>query len=650
MSIGYDYSDSKVEDLIEQDRNFLLVLPHFQRKFVWDEKKQKSLLQSILSGIPIGSILLLNDKKDSYTSRPLCFDELEPKITDEKCIFLLDGQQRISTLKSMFYDLFSEKEVKRFEVNDWKELLDKSPSKLHCRWFLKIDDDNDIFGLKSLNFDKEKIFDPTDFEECIKCKKISRTRSDEYNPGSTMEDLINWSVTNKLLPLYLLNESLYPPRIILNRIVKNKYLDETEYNNKERKISEWVDMILDFLKERTFKTKIHNITLNEKAGMQIGIPIFEQVNRGGIPLDIYDLLVARMAYSGKNLTDEIHKICSKTQPVTMLDNGISSFDAKNMGIWKKEDNIPEKVFKKAFKNCLAICVLKNRNKLKDITDRYIKERNLLTLTKEEIKNNWKETIKILLKVLQFLHLRCGVVKLNDIPYELLVVPLFVFFLKDEKPSIKKMMFWYWSSIFSGYYREKQSTRVISDSKIIINGGDFGDRLKKVFNELGYSDKNSIVRKREDSRQPQLDKAIIQYVLSTEPYDLKKDTKNHQRIKLAAYKFAQSDIAFEKNIHHIIPLNEISEENTDKLRKDLDHPVNSAINKVIISKEANWKIQKVSDYANPENQLNCETNFIPQPNDKKYTKLGKYDLKTFLSDRFNLLSKKISEDLEHLITP
>ncbi|SMM98079.1 M. jannaschii predicted coding region MJ0686 [uncultured Candidatus Thioglobus sp.] len=652
----YKFDSENLEKIIEKDRKFELVLPHFQRRFVWNVKDQKSLLQSMLSGIPVGSILLLEDRKDSYVSRPLCFNELDPKISDDKCIFLLDGQQRVSTMKSMFCDLFSPKEIERFdEVDDWKGLLSRAPSKLHNRWFINVDNENDIFGLKTLDFDGNKPLDPSDFDDCVYSYKIFKGKNNDYNPDETNEKLVNWSVSKKSMPLCLLLEDKFSFREILQRIASNKFGE----SKGSRKIEEWADSVIGFLIERTLKTDIHEIILDNEKGMQIGISIFEQVNRGGVKLDVYDLIVARMAFHKKNLTDEIKRVFNNEQRIiAVIDNDTrDGFEVENLGVWDDKENIPSKEFKKSFKNCLNICVLKNKNDLTNLSDKYIKEKELLNLSKDEIFDNWQETVQILFSVLQFLHFRCGVAKLKDIPYELLIVPLFVFFAKHNndpsKKDVDKIEFWYWSSILSGYYREKQSTRVIKDSKIIINGGDFKDRFDKIFDDTGYSDKKSLTRERDNGRQPQLDRMLIQYVISKEPYDLQ-GTKKKERTKITSYKQAKSvsDEGINTQEHHIIPINEIADNeqtNGEELRKNKLHSVNSMLNKVVISDEANWKILRISDYSDNSNHLNCRTNFIPLPNDKQYTKKDKYDLKTFLSDRFDLLKKNIEEHLERLIT-
>lgn len=129
------YQTETLKDIFKADSNKKLVLPDFQRDFVWEIEKQKGLLSSLLVGLPIGSILIVEGKKDDFPSRPLGFTErITPK---EDCNFLLDGQQRLSCLKSIFDDLFTGND-------DWNDVRKKLYGKLQNRWFIKMKPDMDI--------------------------------------------------------------------------------------------------------------------------------------------------------------------------------------------------------------------------------------------------------------------------------------------------------------------------------------------------------------------------------------------------------------------------------------------------------------------------------------------------------------------------
>lgn len=52
------YPEIQLRKLLEDGERLKLVLPNFQRDFVWTEDNQKFLIASLLLGIPIGNILL----------------------------------------------------------------------------------------------------------------------------------------------------------------------------------------------------------------------------------------------------------------------------------------------------------------------------------------------------------------------------------------------------------------------------------------------------------------------------------------------------------------------------------------------------------------------------------------------------------------
>lgn len=77
-----------------------LVVPAFQRPFVWDDDRRLSLLDSISQGMPVGSLLVWRTgRKDLETYESVGGIGLDvARRGDEKINYLLDGHQRISTL------------------------------------------------------------------------------------------------------------------------------------------------------------------------------------------------------------------------------------------------------------------------------------------------------------------------------------------------------------------------------------------------------------------------------------------------------------------------------------------------------------------------------------------------------------------------
>ena len=83
--------------LVERIVSGKIRIPKFQRAFVWRQGDLHSLLDSVFRGFPIGSILVW-DTDDSIESSPRIGPvEIAPR-PDGTVGYLLDGQQRVSTL------------------------------------------------------------------------------------------------------------------------------------------------------------------------------------------------------------------------------------------------------------------------------------------------------------------------------------------------------------------------------------------------------------------------------------------------------------------------------------------------------------------------------------------------------------------------
>lgn len=92
-----------VGKIVEKFENGEIAIPEIQRDVVWDATQVKSLLDSIIRGYPCGSIILWEPRERDKglvkaIIRPERLQNFENKVPR---YFLLDGQQRISSLASM---------------------------------------------------------------------------------------------------------------------------------------------------------------------------------------------------------------------------------------------------------------------------------------------------------------------------------------------------------------------------------------------------------------------------------------------------------------------------------------------------------------------------------------------------------------------
>lgn len=83
----------KIDDLLDEIRKQDLVLPEFQREYVWSRNQAKQLLGSLLKSYPVGALLFW---KTDHPPDLKNVDKLPEKLGMIRV--LLDGQQRLTTL------------------------------------------------------------------------------------------------------------------------------------------------------------------------------------------------------------------------------------------------------------------------------------------------------------------------------------------------------------------------------------------------------------------------------------------------------------------------------------------------------------------------------------------------------------------------
>jgi len=109
-------------------------VPDLQRDFKWGQERIRSLLASVISGQPIGSLLLVSEITDSEVAVTLN----RSGRVDGRSPYVLDGQQRLVSLLAGFRSPRRGKESEWFErragliwrldVGAWVEALRKDPS------------------------------------------------------------------------------------------------------------------------------------------------------------------------------------------------------------------------------------------------------------------------------------------------------------------------------------------------------------------------------------------------------------------------------------------------------------------------------------------------------------------------------------------
>jgi len=705
--------------LIQRSENKEFVLPNFQRDYVWPVENQKKLIATFLVNLPTGNFLTLEGESGDFVAREVC--NKNSVVPTKNCFYLLDGQQRFSTLKNAFFNLYTD------DPTDWEATYSGLFSNLRYRFFISLtyNDNHDYFSLKNLSFDEISFnkLEPSMLEEKIIEKKIIIKESSKffhpgYNPSDSLGNPLpkpkrQLSIAKEFskvlwLPLFDLSnkDTQTLIDIVLRLISRNRIeelkietssdaeiisllekidpnIDEYLKNNMEKEIddcwnnlaSTWTHSISNFLKT---KLDISMVELQLKRDeVDRAFAIFEMINKPGTPLDDYDLIVARAARDinkaqlSMRLKDELQKKITLPNSLNYRINGKKPTEFIPIKIGTYIVNNITQDLKTRFLQILSIIAHCKKRK-ESLSIDHLKRGKILKLTTEEINDNFEISITAVLRAYAFLHYRCGVVSIEQIPYKLMIIPIAYQLMDDKnwinKKKIDKIEFWYWSSLFSGYYKMDQYNQALNDisnlEKFIGNKvNNIKDRRSKIFNIDDYcNDKIILGLDPENNLNPNIDKGILQYILSNQPMDFLKKGSDRRLTtwdvanqKSFTYNKKSEIISLED--HHICPLagkKKIGETNTSEIRKSKKEILNSPANRTLISKTSNRELaifepKEYFEYISDSSKYN---HCIPSPIDIVYTKItGESDDDYYYrvcNQRFQDLRSKIDDELLTLL--
>lgn len=96
-------SVDRIDDLAKRILNGDIYLPKFQREFIWERQQVLDLLDSVARNYPIGSILLWQSKQELRSESKIADLEILLPKPDYPVNYLLDGQQRLSSICGALY-------------------------------------------------------------------------------------------------------------------------------------------------------------------------------------------------------------------------------------------------------------------------------------------------------------------------------------------------------------------------------------------------------------------------------------------------------------------------------------------------------------------------------------------------------------------
>lgn len=108
-----------ITDLVNDIKRGSIKIPQFQRDFIWSKEKAASLMDSILKGYPIGTMILWKTKERLRAVRNIGGIKLPETPSGDFIQYVLDGQQRLT---SLFATLIGAKVRRNYKIEDFSEL------------------------------------------------------------------------------------------------------------------------------------------------------------------------------------------------------------------------------------------------------------------------------------------------------------------------------------------------------------------------------------------------------------------------------------------------------------------------------------------------------------------------------------------------
>lgn len=251
--MGFETPQPPLSDYLEWTTSGLLQLPDFQREYKWEDERIRSLLVTVLRGHPMGAVMLLETGNDQVRFKPKAITGTSVAPGKEPQLLLLDGQQRLTSLTQALtgtgvvktLDAKRKKIDRRYYVDMRKavegdEYLDEAVRSLPGD------------GIVRTNFDRDIVLD------------LSTAELEQEN-------------------------ELFPVRLLFaNQFGLYKWLQGV-------KDQELVEKFVDGVLQPTANYQIPAIQLKKDTSKSAVATVFEKVNTGGVPLNVFELLTATFA-------------------------------------------------------------------------------------------------------------------------------------------------------------------------------------------------------------------------------------------------------------------------------------------------------------------------------------------------------------------
>jgi hypothetical protein len=419
-----------LDELLEKCHNGVIQLPDFQRSWVWDELRIKSLIASISQAFPVGALMSLNTggpvnfKPRPVEGAPPAARNVQPQS------LLLDGQQRMTSLYQV---------TLRGEV---VETVTPKNKKVR-RWFY---------------IDIQGALDPAiEREEAILGVPEDRVIRNDFGRGIEL-DLST-------------PEREYAARMFPVTSV----FDWDEWQDGFNTF--WKGDTNEAVREqfKTFKKQVLQnfksyrvpvITLDHSTSKEAVCVVFEKVNTGGKPLDAFELITAMYAASGHELRKDWYGDGVKNG---RLQRFIDSFrlpeQSKGIIAGVSNTDFLQAVSLFHTRECRRVAEAEGKQG-KELPAVSANRQALLNLPLDAYKKYEAQIERGFVLAAKFLYM-LHIYRIYDLPYQSQIVPLAAILADigdawEHEATRSKLVTWYWNGVFGELYGSAVETRIARD--------------------------------------------------------------------------------------------------------------------------------------------------------------------------------------------
>ena len=422
MIISPSSLDTNLSQLLDEVNSGKTQLPEFQRDWTWDDNRIRGIIASLSQGYPMGAIMRLQygnpDIKFKYrTIKGVGQRDLTPDF------LVLDGQQRLTSIYQSTYSqnpvatkTDKGKEIERYYYLSMEKCMDENEDRYDA--VLPVPADRKI----KENFDRDVKLDLSD-------------RQKEYE--------------HKMFPVNIVFDS--------NTLMKWQFGYMMYYTGQVDALK----LLEDFQSEvinTIVSYKLPVITLDKTTPREAVCKVFENVNTGGVPLTVFELVTATYATQEFDLRKD-------WQDCKQQIRGINDTLRTDL-----LDGIDETTFLTTVALYTSY-IDKQAGKVGTVS---CKKKDVLNLSYESYVANRDQVLTGYRIARDFLLKYQYVFRQRDLPYTTQLIPLAAIcaFLGkskcNEANTISVLSKWYWCGILGEMYGGANETRYANDIEDVVD--------------------------------------------------------------------------------------------------------------------------------------------------------------------------------------